>query len=39
MAHLTNKKLESYSEKGVYVDGDGLRLRIGKNKNKSWSLR
>jgi len=39
MAHLTNKKLESYFEKGVYVDGDGLRLRIGKNKNKSWSLR
>ena len=39
MAHLTNKKLESYSEKGVYVDGDGLRLRIDKNKNKSWSLR
>ncbi len=39
MAHLTNKKLESFFEKGVYVDGDGLRLRIGKNKNKSWSLR
>ena len=39
MARLTNKKLESYFEKGIYVDGDGLRLRIGKNKNKSWSLR
>ena len=39
MTNLTNKKIESFFEKGVYVDGDGLRLRIGKNKNKSWSLR
>ena len=39
MSNLTNKKIESFFEKGVYVDGDGLRLRIDKNKNKSWSLR
>ena len=39
MSNLTNKKIESFFEKGVYVDGDGLRLRVDKNKNKSWSLR
>ena len=39
MSNLTNKKVKSFFEKGVYVDGDGLRLRIDKNKNKSWSLR
>ena len=39
MSNLTNKKIESFFEKGVYVDGDGLRLRIDQNKNKSWSLR
>ena len=39
MSNLTNKKIKGFFEKGVYVDGDGLRLRIGKNKNKSWSLR
>ena len=35
MSNLTNKKIEGFCEKGVYVDGDGLRLRIDKNKNKS----
>ena len=39
MSNLTNRKIESFFEKGVYVDRDGLRLRIDKNKNKSWSLR
>ena len=39
MSNLTNKKIESFFEKGVYVDGNGLRLRVDKNKNKSWSLR
>ena len=39
MGYLTNKKIENVLKKGVYIDGDGLRLRVGKNKNKSWSLR
>ena len=39
MGYLTNKKIEDVFEKGVYIDGDGLRLRVGKNKNKSWILR
>ena len=39
MAYLNNKKIETIFEKGVYPDGDGLRLRVDKNKNKNWSLR
>ena len=39
MGYLTNKKIDDVFEKGVYIDGDGLRLRVGENKNKSWILR
>ena len=39
MARLTNKKIENLLETGVYGDGDGLRFRVGRNKNKNWSLR
>ena len=39
MGYLTNKKIDDVFEKGVYIDGDGLRLRVGDNKNKSWILR
>ena len=38
MSNLTNKKIESFIEKGVYFDGDGLRLRVDKNRNKSLAL-
>ena len=39
MGYLTNKKIEDVLEKGIHTDGDGLRLRVGENKNKSWILR
>ena len=34
MGYLTNKKIDSVNDKGVYIDGDGLRLRVDNKSNK-----
>ena len=39
MGSLTVKKIDKIEENGIYSDGDGLRLRVDKNKNKNWVFR
>ena len=39
MGYLTNKKIDSVNDKGVYIDGDGLRLRVDNKSNKNWVFR
>ena len=39
MGTLTNKKIEQIYQKGTHYDGDGLKLRVDKNKNKNWIVR
>ena len=39
MGSLTVKKIDKIEETGIYSDGDGLRLRVDKNKNKNWVFR
>ena len=39
MGSLTVKKIDKIEETGIYSDGNGLRLRVDKNKNKNWVFR
>ena len=39
MGYLTNKKIDNVNDKGVYIDGDGLRLRVDNKSNKNWVFR
>ena len=39
MGSLTVKKIDKIEETGIYNDGNGLRLRVDKNKNKNWVFR
>ena len=39
MGYLTNKKIDNINQKGIYTDGDGLRLRVDKKINKNWIFR
>lgn len=39
MPKLTVKKVSSLQDPGMYGDGDGLYLRVGPTKSKSWILR
>ena len=39
MGYLTNKKIDSVNDKGVYIDGDGLRLSVDNKRNKNWVFR
>ena len=39
MGYLTNKKIDSVNDKGVYIDEDGLRLRVDNKSNKNWVFR
>ena len=39
MGSLSVKKIDKIEETGIYNDGNGLRLRVDKNKNKNWVFR
>ena len=39
MGLLKANEINKIKQKGIYSDGDGLRLRVDKNNNKNWVFR